>query len=165
MEAHSGTYGNDRADLLAKIARESKQVDPSIGLHISQDPLKERISHWELDEWNTELDQEKSNWNQMPFLWDTIKSESRGTMKRIIELLTGHGNFRDMLIKKGQSTKSKCRCCNSDTESNSHFWRHCPETQCIRNKICPDEPKNWVLFAKELLKNEKIAQLLRENDI
>ena len=70
-----------------------------------------------------------------------------------------------MLIKKGQSTKSECRVCNTGTESNAQLWGDCPETQSVRDRISPDDPKNWASFAKTLLGNEKIAQLLRDKDI
>ena len=57
------------------MARESKHITPEIGLHISQNLLKEKTDGWEWEKREKELGEENSTWSQMPFLWDDIKSE------------------------------------------------------------------------------------------
>ena len=152
IEARSSNKGKDAH---AKLAREQKEE------------AKSRIQKWEEDEWDKEIEDPLFHgWKRDESMWQELRGHSRSTAKRLIERLTGHGNFRDMLRKKNQSLHRSCRVCAVEgmEESNHHIWFDCRETEEIRKKFIIKNQSSWINMAKELLKHEKIATLLQEFD-
>ena len=142
IPAHSGNPGNSLADVLAKSFREKKTLDPYMGRMISIDELKKHMEEWEQNQWDSENEAHlQQEWKRNPALWEDLRKKSRRTNKRIIELLTGHGNFQDMMLKKGQTTKTICRLCQNAAESNTHIWRDCQKSDFIPETLNPSDPK------------------------
>ena len=123
------------------------------------------MERWESTKWDEEINsQQGCKWTQMPHLWERIKEKNREESKRMIELLTGHGNFRDMLRKKGQTKHRVCRLCKMEDESNRHFWEKCSETEQYRQKQDLADPKKWIDFCELLLNDTRISDILRSTD-
>lgn len=101
--AHAGNAGNERADHLAKLARgeDAKKEDMVIGLK----EVNETIESWGMTKWEKEATKE---WRPSTKYWEEIKKLTKAKGKYIIEWLTGHGNFRDLMIKK-KSTQPRQR--------------------------------------------------------
>ena len=96
--------GNDRADELAKMATEDDTgSEESV---ISTEEFATGVKKWIMEKWTAELPQEDA-WNPNPALWERLKVYPKVKAKRITEILTGHGNFRNIMQNR---TKPVCKC-------------------------------------------------------
>ena len=96
--------------------------------------------------------------------WEQIKNKTKAEAKRIVELLTGHGNFRDIMKKKEQTTLSECRICKSGKESAQHLLYECIGTTNERMSITIKKGTDTVKLAQELLKRPDINELMKNVD-
>ena len=82
-----------------------------------------------------------------------------------MELLTGHGNLRNMLRKKGQSQHSICRVCRLAEESAEHLLESCIGTIQERAKHGDKRGlEQSIEVSLELMERDDINRILREPD-
>ena len=167
IEAHSGSAGNERADSLAKQAREPDVIDAARDLKLgniqSQEEVNKQIKRWIQNKWINEAPG-GDFWIPDEGYWEQIKQKTKEQAKRIVEFLTGHGNFRDIMKKKGQTTLTECRVCKSGNESAQHLLHECTGTAKERMSTPIQKRTDQVKRAEELLKRPDINELMKKVD-
>ena len=133
---------------------------------MSNTEFNQQVDNLTVRRWSTEY-QADEEWKPNKRYWGILKSKQKIKVKRIIEILTGHGNFRNMLQKKQQSTLSVCRICKLQVESAKHLLYDCIGTSNERNKLnlTAENCEDRINLAEELLKRSDINEMLKGVDI
>ncbi|GFW23880.1 putative 115 kDa protein in type-1 retrotransposable element R1DM [Trichonephila clavipes] len=114
VRGHTGIYGNERADWLAKEATKLRNLVPmSIPKSYHKKVFKEKI----ISEWNN-LYQISINAHLtkefFPSIQSRLKAKHFHPNFKLTQLLTGHGNFKAYLKRFNLSLTDQCSC-SSDT--------------------------------------------------
>ena len=167
VASHSGNRGNDLADKLAKKAASPDRDDNlnllEVGNIISISEFNKRAEEFVQKRWESKYSI-SDEWRPNKAIWEKLKTKTKIRVKRIIELITGHGNFRDMLRKKQQSTLSVCRICKLHEESGKHLMNDCIGTSEERNRARNDTIEDRIDLSEELLERTDINMILKGVD-
>ena len=151
VPAHTGVFGNEEADVLAK---EATFLNTVVELAISKVAIKTMVLDSLRNVWN-EL------WNAYPAARmtkyffprnDALKARHAMTLSRLqlgrfIRIITGHNKLRYFHSKMDSTVSPLCRFCHGEVETFHHFVFECPSLFFSRRDIFldtpPDMDMNW----------------------
>eukprot|EP00116_Pleurobrachia_bachei_P001451 sb/3461713/ len=136
---HTGIYGNERADYLAKLAAAEEAPDPENHLlavsHVKTQAKKAAIDNGrqQLARMEREL---KSTNKMLGYIRERITENKKDTIPtpQCVNFLTNRGEMRVFKHKRGIAASPNCRFCNLEVEDNVHILCTCPAIVNIRAK-------------------------------
>ncbi|XP_067126363.1 uncharacterized protein [Centruroides vittatus] len=166
MHGHSGVIGNEAANHLAKSAAIS-----SLPSCYNKFPFS-KIKYWNyqiaIQQWQEEWN--SSNTGRLTF--DFIPSITRrlewkhfSPFFAMIQLLTGHGNFRAYLKRFRIRDDDVCTCDNSSVQDSKHFLFNSSLVDSKRNNLLGSvlhAGYNWLCPLKVLIENKDIYHNLSD---
>ena len=147
VPGHKGVDGNERADVAAKLGAKVKEagaepfVPPAASFYRTVSRLWTRNRHVEY--WNKlntcRLTKEALAGPSQRFsrMLLTLRREE---LRNVIQVISGHGDFRAFRHKIGKSDSDICRCCHEDVETTDHYVANCPAFERIRFLMQADVP-------------------------
>lgn len=140
--AHSGIFGNCRADILAQHSLYIGFEGPEPFIPIPKYYITRTISLWIenniKEEWrfSTTCETTKLFLNEpnSEFTIELLKL-SKPQLRIVTGLLTGHCCVNSYLRRIGQRDDSDCSFCGSEEETSMHFLCRCPHFNAIRRQI------------------------------
>ncbi len=143
IPGHRGFKGNEKADLLARKGALSvfNGPEPVVGVSPSlvYSLLKERTVETHSQRWRGH------STNSVAYLLvkgpcrsltSSILNLNRTDLRLVISFLTGHGHFRQHLLKMGLFQGDPvCRLCESATETAKHILMECPSLEIKRRGL------------------------------
>ncbi|XP_023231125.1 uncharacterized protein LOC111631157 [Centruroides sculpturatus] len=148
VPGHSGSRGNERADVLAKRATSSNQLTISFS-KLPQSYIRSYIQKKVIKEW-------QNNWSNsstgrlthlfLPSISCRQKMTHITPSYAMTQLLTGHGNLPSYLYRFKKRDDNHCICDNISTGDVSHILEDCPLYDTQRDKLkslCTQMGKCW----------------------
>lgn len=126
VKSHAGTEGNERADQLAKEAAEA-----DVGAAYDAVPralLKRRLREHTLGQWEARWREAETGRRTAQFFPTVTSRISLGMSldRHIVQLITGHGNFRAYLVRIGKLPDGGEDCdCGDVPDDAEHVLLHC----------------------------------------
>ena len=141
VKAHVGHKGNERADEEARNAVNLKELYE--GVNTPHSYTKKKLWEYTYNLWTTEWENDKTCRMTKLFLPQPDKNKSkqlmalsRGQMRRLIELITGHNNLNYFQSKiYPEDVSPLCRFCEEEDESFEHLLNECPCFLIARREI------------------------------
>ena len=171
IKGHSGTIGNEVADMLAKQAA-ARATDIQCTYPytpVSTRQFKNHVNDFYLNKWQSRWDNMAGYRISKLFVPD-VKVKKIGLQMGISELhklsyiITGHGLFRRHLRHWNEIQDISCALCGEAWEDSWHLWAYCPELQNDRNEInhllnkgIPLEKGLLNFFAREKIRDLIVA--------
>ncbi|GFY36301.1 transposable element Tc3 transposase [Trichonephila clavipes] len=135
VRGHTGVFGNERADWLAKAATKRKiDIDVNIPKSFYKKITKERM----VKSWNQEyLISNKGNItkNFFPTINKRLSCHHFYTNYKLTQFLTGHGNFKSYLNQFNLVPSSFCDCNIGGEENVEHVILLCSNCQVIYSQF------------------------------
>ena len=133
IPGHSGHWGNEVADKLAKRGVKLKLHGPQPIIPISNTAVKADVRKWGAEKhqqaWSNRLDCRQTKM-MIPTIkrstWGQINKLSRKNVKRITQMLTGHCTLQRHLFLMKMEDDPTCENCLEDEETTEHFLTECP---------------------------------------
>ena len=133
VPGHVGVPGNELADKRAKEGSKLKIYGPEPLIPISLRACKNAITAETLKEhqnrWSS-LDTCRQTKIAIPWLdkqlGRDILSLNRGSLRMVLQAITGHGNLNKHRHTTGQSNTPLCPKCNEEAETSDHYVGRCP---------------------------------------
>lgn len=149
IPGHQGFEGNERADLLARKGALSRfnGPEPVVGISptIVRSFLKGRTAEAHRLRWINRGGTSVSDLllrGPSGSSTNSILILNRIDLRFVIAYLTGHGHFRNHLLKTGQFQGNPvCRLCESSTETARHVLLDCPSLEIRRRGLL--EGREW----------------------
>ena len=163
IPGHSGVYGNEKADKLAKEGAGKEQEN----IPVDQNTIKIMLKNNSKEEWNERwakgttgrvMYQEMSK----PSRNDPINYLDRADQCLIFRLRTGHIQLNAHLNRTNPTHEPHCRNCSHPYETVSHVLFECPRLLDERKRLLPPLPSlhNTLYLSKEqLIKTCKFIRL------
>ncbi|XP_023243243.1 uncharacterized protein LOC111641340 [Centruroides sculpturatus] len=160
VRGHTGIYGNEKADALAKKAHTITSNCSYAAISLSV--IKNKLNAVIMDKWQKEWDASTTGRLTHQFLPNISKRMTLNFFNinhAITQLLTAHGNFRAYLyrfLKKGSST---CNCGIEEDEDPYHVIFTCANHRAHRPPLrdrLQAEGHHWPCTLEALLHNKKI---------
>lgn len=164
VRSHIGIMGNERADELAKEAAEL-DVEPVYN-SAPRNLVKKRIRAHSRRLWNEGWATASTGRLTAQFI-PTIESRQKlGTLsKEVVQLITGHGNFRAYLARIGKLAADETRCECGETEDAEHVVFACRLEERHRaraDRNLAREGYRWPRNAEEATAMAEVAEWWRE---
>ncbi|CAG9820215.1 unnamed protein product [Phaedon cochleariae] len=139
VPGHQGVEGNEKSDILAKQGTESVFIGPEPYFGVTASAAKTTISGWAEGKTLT-------YWSELPGLthskaflpkpWEKITRQilewSRGNLRILTGLLTGHCRLRYHLGRMGLNQQTDCRFCCVEDETAEHILCSCSSLERLR---------------------------------
>lgn len=125
IRGHSGNFGNERADQLAKQAT-GQDIDLMMSIPASYWKLiskQKTVLSWSLEF----LASKNAQWTKrfFPTVSQRLKFKNFSTDFKLTQIITGHGNFKSYLFRFGiLLLDGRCDCGNGE-ENVEHILLHC----------------------------------------
>jgi hypothetical protein len=139
--SHSGIAGNTLADSLARQAAATKIHAPEPTCGLDKDHLRETVTNWEQKR-KSALWLEATGMRQAKMLIHPSAEKTKklllltkGEIRQITGLLTGHYPIRYHLHKMGKAESPTCRMCGKEDETVLHILCECEKLAAIRTSM------------------------------
>lgn len=156
LPAHSGIYGNEVADKIAKYAATEVAYGPEPLLAIERSIIKKTNDTWLKEQtmlvWRGTqgLEHTKCFIDETSFaISEQLIEMSKRDIRITIGLITGHCKLNQHLMRLGIRNDPDCDLCGRDRETAEHFLCKCESLKNIRKKHFA----NSILDPRELCKN------------
>ena len=162
IAAHTGLWGNERADELAKLGTTSDSI---LGCYISQSYIKKQIDD-KVSRLNEKEWRDKGPRHTKMILGDkhtkiihnlnTSLNTNRLNYRTAVHLITGHCGLNKHLRTMKKSNTSECPQCGHDEETVPHFLGQCPATAQLRGQYFQD----YYLSVNDIFDNQHITTIV-----
>ncbi|XP_023213600.1 uncharacterized protein LOC111616420 [Centruroides sculpturatus] len=167
VPGHSGSQGNDRADMLAKKAASSNQLSitfDKLPISYIHRYITEKINK----EWQKDWSNLSTGRTTYCFLPSITGRQAMGYLTPsycMTQLLTGHGNLPSYLHRIKKRDNNYCSCDNTTIGDISHTLLDCPLYDAPRGKLitqCAENGKTWPPPWEDFLSTKKNYSLLEK---
>lgn len=147
IPSHSGLFGNEEADELARAGSTAALVGPSPTIPLSRGWVKGAIDEWLEAEhkahWLTPIDLYRQTRNviSVPSSRSNaakLISLKKPILRKLVGFVTGHSFFKKHLKTIGVVRSSQCERCLEDEETAYHLLCDCPALSQRRNRHLGD---------------------------
>lgn len=154
IKAHTGTRGNEEADIMAKSTTERESSDFSLFLPKSWATgiLKNEM----MDKWQYRWSNERKTGRKIFALIPTVKAKLRRWTREMFLFFSEHGPFPSYLARFHRRT-DKCRCGEEGTVL--HYATSCPLTKAYHVSSPPVNVHQWKLH---LLGNQEFHRKINK---
>ena len=162
IAAHTGLWGNEKADELAKNGTTSEST---LNCPIPQSYIKrlinDKVTKLNQESWitdgprHTKLTLGHKNINIIKNL-NTTLSNNRQNYRTAVHLITGHCGLNKHLHTIRKSDTSACPKCGDGEETVSHFLGQCPAIAQIRGQYFRD----YYLSVNDIFDNQHISTIV-----
>ena len=164
---HSGTTGNELADMLAK---QGSRSNPKTPIPASATALKSKIKQLFERKWQAGWDNESTcniSRSMLPKVTESrlvISGYARAKLNLICQAVTGHGFFAQHL-SKWKTVDPVCKLCEEDEESSLHLWRDCPALERNRRELAPaPNAVKEIEFIYKFFTSQSITTMMTTNE-
>ena len=133
IPAHKGYFGNERADVLAKLGACSTDMTARVSVARPMVQIKNDIQLGIYRQWDREWKEDTRFKHSKIFYGGPDKRKAKYVYKlarlelgRFVRLITGHNNLNYFQTRIGLFSNNKCRFCEQGDETFIHFMTECP---------------------------------------
>ena len=162
IQAHSGHWGNEEADKLAKAGTDS---DTKAKGFIPQSYIKKIINESVIE--MSESDWSNTNYRHTNLTLGPNTKTTRQDLRRLendrkkfraaIQLITGHAALNAHLYKMNLEESKTCPYCELEDETTGHFLGTCPTFAMIRGEVF----NTYYASLSDIFENHTIKDIVR----
>ena len=149
IKAHNNHNGNEYADIMANMAANCTQehVHVPISYNLFKAHIKTAIYAEWIDQWQHDPNKYKHTRIFFPRMEPKYSKQilklTRTNLKLLVEIITGHNNFRTFSNKIKPLTNTQCSFCNTEPETVLHLMTECTQfsTERLDLKLNRFNPK------------------------
>ena len=163
IAAHSGLWGNERADELAKVGTtcESVSICPFPQSRIKY-LINNKVQHLDRVKWMKNTHKHTADTtgpNDQPIINQLNKSFSRNKAcyRAITHMITGHCTLNKHLHNINRSRTKMCPNCEESEETVEHFLGQCPATAILRGNTFND----YYMTSKHIFNNYPLSTIIK----
>jgi len=142
VPGHSGIYGNEQADQVAKAESFKNYVGPEPVLPVSSSVVQSQLQAWTLRETQTHW-QDLKSCRQAKETIDGLNHQRtkemlrlpKKTLRLIVGVYTGHNCLNRHLSVLGLINSPRCGNCNEADETALHYQCYCSHYGAVRTRI------------------------------
>ena len=156
IPGHTGIYGNERADILAKKGSQTTQPSKPVTLQTAKQKMNQTYKREWMNNWASGSTARKV-FEHMEKVQpqDDLKLLKRKDQTTIFQLRTQHIPLNFHLNRFNPEKPPHCVLCDHPYETVEHVLFYCSETQDLRSLYLPKNPniKNTLYCSKQQLEN------------
>ena len=162
IAAHTGLWGNERADELAKLGTTSDTIlNCPIPHSYIKKQINDKVSRLNEEEWKHNGPRHTKmilGNKQAKIIRDlnTLKNNKKD-YRTAIQLITGHCGLNKHLYKMKKTDSCECPLCGHEEESVSHFLGQCPAIAQLRGQYFND----YYLSVNDIFDNNHISNIIK----
>ena len=141
IPGHSGIFGNERADALAKLGASCLQTNVQTSFKTVKQIVNQKKREIWMNQWS-ESEKGRSIYEHMavPNKNDSINKLRRQEQVTIFRLRSQHIQLNKHLVRIGAKTHPACPLCQYPEESVTHHLFNCPHLDDLRIELLPPNP-------------------------
>lgn len=164
VKAHTGTEGNERADVLAKEATKTQPQRTAEQSFTSNEILR-RCRTQAVIKWNTEWAASTNGRWTFRFIASSNQAKKLDKLApnfEMFQVLSGHSNLNNYLYDYKASASRSCAC-GTNEETTEHFLFHCPRQHHHRialHNTCVAISATWPPTLSEFIEDRRLWRAL-----
>ena len=171
IAAHTGIWGNEKADELAKLGT---TISPPLTRPIPQCHINDYINNYKVaklnqDHWNNNAPRHTKmtlgrNPTKIINNLNTSLVSNRKDYRTAIHLITGHCGLNKHLNNMNKTDTKECLLCGHQEETVSHFLGQCPAIAQLREHYFNDYYLSIMTFSITFTYHQLLALLIKPTD-